>query len=149
MTPIHYPMPNPFYIPQPVVSCLRTTAALAENRNSGRAWPSDPTPAISLNFESTYPVVRMDGETVTAKCLLIATGADYRKLCAQARERFEGAGVYYAATRIEADVCRGTPDVVVVGGGNSAGQAAVFLADQGFHVYRMRPAKHRPATSSG
>jgi thioredoxin reductase (NADPH) len=93
-----------------------------------------PAPVISLNFESVYPVVRMDGETITGKCLLIATGADYRRLASEGREQFEGAGVYYAATKIEADVCRGTPDVVVVGGGNSAGQAAVFLADQGYHV---------------
>lgn len=93
-----------------------------------------PAPVMSLSFDSLYPVVRMDGETVTAKCLLIATGADYRRLCAQNREQFEGLGVYYAATRIEADMCRGMPQVVVVGGGNSAGQAIVFLADQGFRV---------------
>ncbi|MGE5609532.1 MAG: NAD(P)/FAD-dependent oxidoreductase, partial [Bacillota bacterium] len=93
-----------------------------------------PTPAVSLGFESVYPVVRMDGETVTAKCLLIATGADYRRLCARNREQFEGSGVYYAATKIEADVCRGMGQVVVVGAGNSAGQAAVFLAEQGFRV---------------
>lgn len=93
-----------------------------------------PAPAIALDFENLYPLVRMDGETVSAKCLLIASGADYRKLPARNRELFEGAGVYYAATKIEADVCRGSPQVVVVGSGNSAGQAAVFLADQGYRV---------------
>ena len=74
------------------------------------------------------------GETVTAKCLLIATGADYRLLGVEGCERFEGCGVYYAATPNEAQMCRGS-DVVVVGGGNSAGQAAVFLAAQARKVY--------------
>ena len=74
------------------------------------------------------------GETVTAKCLLIATGADYRRLGVEGCERFEGCGVYYAATPIEAQMCRGS-EVVVVGGGNSAGQAAVFLAGQARKVY--------------
>jgi thioredoxin reductase (NADPH) len=66
--------------------------------------------------------------------MLIATGADYRRLDAANREQFEGVGVYYAATRIEADSCRGMEQVIVVGGGNSAGQAVVFLAEQGFRV---------------
>ena len=74
------------------------------------------------------------GETVTTKCLLIATGADYRLLDVEGCEQFEGRGVYYAATPIEAQMCRGS-DVVVVGGGNSAGQAAVFLAGQVRKVY--------------
>src|SRR5262249_30965903 len=63
----------------------------------------------------------------TAKCLLIATGAEYRRLGVEGCERYEGTGVYYAATPNEAQLCRGA-DVVLVGGGNSAGQAAVFLA---------------------
>jgi thioredoxin reductase (NADPH) len=85
-------------------------------------------PATALTFDRAYPVVRLDtGETVVAKCLLIATGADYRRLAAEGCEQFEGCGVYYAATLTEAPLCRGA-EVVVVGGGNSAGQAAVFLA---------------------
>jgi thioredoxin reductase (NADPH) len=64
---------------------------------------------------------------VTAKCLLIATGAEYRRLGVEGCERFEGRGVYYIATPNEAQVCHGAT-VLVVGGGNSAGQAAVFLA---------------------
>ena len=73
-------------------------------------------------------VMHLDGgETVTTKCLLIATGADYRRLDVEGCARFEGKGVYYAATLAEGQMCRGA-QVVVVGGGNSAGQAAVFLA---------------------
>jgi thioredoxin reductase (NADPH) len=82
----------------------------------------------SLTFDHSYPQLHLDGgETVMAKCLLIATGADYRRLPAEGCEQFEGCGVYYAATFNEAQMCKGS-DVVVVGGGNSAGQAAVFLA---------------------
>ena len=92
-------------------------------------------PVIRLSFENVYPVVHLDdGQTVTAKCLLIATGADYRLLEAKGCAEFEGRGVFYAATSTEAQVCRGA-DVVVVGGGNSAGQAAVFLAGQARKVY--------------
>lgn len=88
-----------------------------------------------LTFDHTYPRLRLDGgETVTAKCVLIATGADYRRLTAEGCERFEGCGVYYAATFTEAQMCKGS-DVVVVGGGNSAGQAAVFLSAQSRTVH--------------
>jgi thioredoxin reductase (NADPH) len=88
-----------------------------------------------LTFDDGHPVLHLDGgETVRAKCVLIATGADYRKLGIEGCERFEGCGVYYAATPLEAQMCRGS-EVVVVGGGNSAGQAAVFLAGQVRKVY--------------
>ena len=94
-----------------------------------------PTPVTRLTFDNAYPVLHLDGgETVTAKCLLIATGADYRRLGVEGCEPLEGRGVYYAATPTEAQLCRGA-DVVVVGGGNSAGQAAVFLAGQARKVY--------------
>jgi thioredoxin reductase (NADPH) len=82
----------------------------------------------TLTFEQTYAVLHLDGdEKVTAKCLVIATGADYRLLEAENCAKFEGCGIYYAATPLEAQLCRGS-DVVVVGGGNSAGQAAVYLS---------------------
>jgi len=94
-----------------------------------------PTPVSSLTFENSYPVVHVDGgETVIAKCVLIATGADYRRLTAEGCQAFEGKGVYYAATLTEAPLCHGA-EVVVVGGGNSAGQAAVFLAGVAKKVY--------------
>jgi thioredoxin reductase (NADPH) len=81
-----------------------------------------------LSFENAYSILRLEGgETISAKCLLIATGAVYRRLTDAGCEPFEGRGVYYAATRNEAQMCRDAT-VVVVGGGNSAGQGAVFLA---------------------
>ena len=63
-----------------------------------------------------------------AKTVLIATGAEYRRLDAENRERFEGVGVYYAATALEGQICRNAT-VIVVGSGNSAGQGAMFLSD--------------------
>ncbi len=92
------------------------------------------TPVSGLMFDKTYPVVHLDGgESVTTKCLLIATGVDYRRLTVEGCEQFEGRGVYYAATVTEAQLCRGE-QVLMVGGGNSAGQAAVFLAQHAGRV---------------
>jgi thioredoxin reductase (NADPH) len=67
---------------------------------------------------------------------VIATGAQYRKLPLENLSRFEGAGVYYGATFVEAQLCGGE-EVIVVGGGNSAGQAAVFLAQTAKRVYML------------
>jgi thioredoxin reductase (NADPH) len=93
------------------------------------------TEVIGMSFDNGHTVLRIDGgEKVTARCLLIATGADYRLLSAEGCEQFEGRGVYYAATPMEAQMCQGS-EVVVVGGGNSAGQAAVYLASQVRKVY--------------
>jgi len=94
--------------------------------NKFGAHLSIPTAATRLSFENGYAIIEADGgDAITTKCLLIATGAQDRRLDVKGFERFEGAGVYYAATPAEALLCRGCP-AVVVGGGNSAGQAAVF-----------------------
>src|SRR5262249_57081738 len=68
------------------------------------------------------------GEVISGRTVVIATGARYRRLDVPRLEEFEGGGVYYAATQAEALRCREDP-VVVVGGGNSAGQAAMFLSE--------------------
>jgi len=73
------------------------------------------------------------GHTVQARAVIIATGARYRKPDIANLGRFEGLGVYYGATQVEANLCQGE-DVIVVGGGNSAGQAAVFLSSHGRRV---------------
>jgi thioredoxin reductase (NADPH) len=77
--------------------------------------------------------VLADLSEIPCRAVIVATGARYRRLGVEGLDRFEGCGVYYAATELEARVCGGG-DVVVVGGGNSAGQAAIFLAQQGSHV---------------
>ena len=76
------------------------------------------------------------GDLVRARTVLIATGAEYRRLPLHDLARFEGAGVYYGATQVESQLCRGE-EVIVVGGGNSAGQAAVFLAQTVARVHLL------------
>src|SRR5881392_87909 len=94
---------------------------------------STPAQALSLNYndgEEYRASLQIEGcpATLRAKCVLIATGADYRRLNAEGREEFEGSGLYYAATALEGQLCRGAT-VIVAGGGNSAGQAAMFLSE--------------------
>ena len=74
-----------------------------------------------------YIVEVENGNRIPARTVLIATGAQYRKLPLKNLSQFEGAGVYYGATFVERQLCGGE-EIIVVGGGNSAGQAAVFLA---------------------
>ena len=74
-----------------------------------------------------------DGADIPCRTVVIATGVQYRQLPLDRLDQFEGAGVYYAATDLEARVCAGQP-VTVVGGGNSAGQAAIYLAHGGCNV---------------
>jgi thioredoxin reductase (NADPH) len=74
-----------------------------------------------------YSLMIGDGEHVSARAVVIASGAQYRRLSMENLSKFEGTGVYYWATHLEAQLCSGE-EIVVVGGGNSAGQAAVFLA---------------------
>src|SRR5215831_4159989 len=80
-----------------------------------------------------YEVTLDDGSQLLGRSVVIATGARYRKLGVPEEERFQGVGLYYAATELEARTCKGQ-EVVVVGGGNSAGQAAMFLASRAVRV---------------
>src|ERR1700736_605936 len=94
---------------------------------------STPSQALSLQYNPNdeYPAcLEIEGcsPTLQAKTVLIATGANYRRLDAEGRGQFEGMGVYYAATAFEGQLCRNQA-VVVVGSGNSAGQAAMFLSE--------------------
>jgi len=93
------------------------------------AFLSSPCGAASLREDAGHLVIRLsDGVDVPGRAVIAATGARYRRLDAGRLEQFESRGVYYAATELEARMCAGSP-AVVAGGGNSAGQAALFLAD--------------------
>ncbi len=81
-----------------------------------------------------YAVEVESGARITARTIVIATGAEYRRPALENLPQFEGAGVYYGATFVEAQLCSGE-EVIVIGGGNSAGQAAVFLAGTAKRVY--------------
>src|SRR4051794_21475376 len=93
-----------------------------------------PETAVALGTEDGYHAVGVEGgDTLLGRTVVLATGAAYRRLPVARLDEFEGLGVYYAATQVEAQLCRDDP-VVVVGAGNSAGQAAVFLAEQAGQV---------------
>ena len=94
-----------------------------------------------------YAVEIDGGPRVPARTVIIATGAAYRKPSIENLPQFENAGVYYGATFMEAQLCRGE-EVVVVGGGNSAGQAAVFLAQTAKRVHMLVRAKGLAETMS-
>jgi thioredoxin reductase (NADPH) len=83
-----------------------------------------------------YVVEVENGARIPARTVVIATGAEYRRPPLKNLSRFEGAGVYYGATFVEAQLCGGE-EVIVVGGGNSAGQAAVFLAETTKRVHML------------
>ena len=87
-----------------------------------------PCEVVGLRTESGFHVIVLaDGSEIPTRAVIVASGARYQRLAVKDLDRFEGAGVYYAATDLEARVCNGT-SVMVIGGGNSAGQAALYLA---------------------
>ena len=91
--------------------------------------------AVKLHCEPPLHTVETSPTgTIKARAVVIATGVRYRKLALAELPRFEGVGVYYAATHVEAQLCA-SDEVIVVGGGNSAGQAAVFLASTARRVH--------------
>jgi thioredoxin reductase (NADPH) len=111
---------------------LTARAAIQAQRLGARL--NAPCPVGGLRVEHGFVVVELaDGSEVPARSVIIASGARYQRLAVDQLDRFEGAGVYYAATDMEAREHAGA-GVAVVGGGNSAGQAAIYLAQQGSRV---------------
>jgi thioredoxin reductase (NADPH) len=92
---------------------------------------------VRLHCESRpYRLLLSDGQELRARAIVIASGVQYRKLDLPALARYEGAGVYYCATHLEAQLCQGQ-EVAVVGGANSAGQAAMFLSGVASRVHML------------
>ena len=111
---------------------LTAAAAIQAQRLGARL--NAPCPVAGLRAEHGFFVVQLaDGSEVPSRSVIVASGARYQRLAVDDLERYEGNGVYYAATDLEARQCSGAA-VIVVGGGNSAGQAAIYLAQQGSHV---------------
>ena len=111
---------------------LVTRAAIQAQRLGARL--NSPCEVAGLRTDSAFHIVELaDGSEIPCRTVIVATGARYQRLAVADLDRFEGAGVYYAATDLEARICTGS-DVIVIGGGNSAGQAAIFLAQQGCGV---------------
>jgi thioredoxin reductase (NADPH) len=111
---------------------LASRAAIQAQRLGARL--NAPCEVAGLRVADGFQVIALaDGSEIPTRTVIIASGARYQRLAVDDLERFEGAGVYYAATDLEARICSGLP-VIVVGGGNSAGQAAIYLASQGSRV---------------
>ncbi len=104
--------------------------------------------AIGLDCGGDYNKVNLEGdEAICTRALVIATGASYRKLNLENDEKFEGQGIHYAATPMESKLCH-DEEVAVVGGGNSAGQAAMFLSQTAKHVHLLIRSKTLAASMS-
>ena len=111
-----------------------TQRALLQARKFGVTL-SNPTRVSDIVCEGDFKLLRLsDDKTIEARSVVIATGARYRKLDAPGCAELEGSGVYYGASHTEAVQCSGE-HIIVVGGGNSAGQAAIHLAQHAKHVY--------------
>jgi thioredoxin reductase (NADPH) len=111
-----------------------TARAYAQSQKFG-AQLMITTRAVKLVCNSKqYVIDTDDGSHILARTVIIATGAEYRKLGLDAISKFEGSGIYYGATFVESRLCAGE-EVVVIGGGNAAGQAAAFLAQSAKHVH--------------
>jgi thioredoxin reductase (NADPH) len=97
--------------------------------------------------QQPYELTLENGGLIETRSIVIATGAQYNKPNVENLERFEGQGIYYAATFMEAQLCTGE-EIIVVGGGNSAGQAAAFLAETVQKVYMLVRGKELSETMS-
>ena len=111
---------------------LAARSALQAQRLGARL--NAPCEVVGLRVEGSFHIIALaDGSEIPCRAVIVATGAHYQRLALDNLDRFEDAGVYYAATELETRICADSP-VVVVGGGNSAGQAAIYLSQRNCHV---------------
>jgi thioredoxin reductase (NADPH) len=111
-----------------------TGRAIAQAQKFGAQMMISRGAAAMTCSRKPYGLTIEGGQRLEARAVIIATGAQYRRPALDNLAKFEGTGVYYSATFMEAQLCSGE-EVIVVGGGNSAGQAAVFLAQTAKHVH--------------
>ncbi len=124
---------NYFGFPTGISGSELAQRGLVQAEKFGAQLTAPCTAAALRDAEGLLSIELSDETTVAGRAVIAATGAQYRRLPVARLAEFEGRGVYYAATDLEARICASSP-VVVVGGGNSAGQAAMFLADLGSTV---------------
>ncbi|PZR36292.1 MAG: fused response regulator/thioredoxin-disulfide reductase [Azospira oryzae] len=107
-----------------------------------------PQDAVSISLKDNYKIITLrDGSELNTKSIVITTGVDYRALEATDVDKFTGAGIYYGASTTEAHACRDC-DVYIVGGGNSAGQSAMYLSKYAARVYIVIRKKDLSSTMS-
>jgi len=102
---------------------------------------------VCQHSDAGFAITLSDGSIIRSRAVIIASGVKYRRLALADLAKFEGAGVYYSAAALEGELCRGE-EVIVVGGANSAGQAAVFLAERARHVHVLIRGSGLAATMS-
>jgi thioredoxin reductase (NADPH) len=124
---------NYFGFPTGISGSELAQRGLVQAEKFGAQLTAPCTTAALRDDQGLLTIELSDGTTVAGRAVIAATGARYRRLRVARLAEFEGRGIYYAATDLEARLCAGRP-VGVVGGGNSAGQAAMFLADFGSEV---------------
>lgn len=111
-----------------------THRAITQAKRFGIEFLS-PREVISITTKDNYKILKLDNaEEIRAKSVIVSTGVDYRKLPAEGVEEFTGAGIYYGSSMTEAQACKDR-EVYIVGGGNSAGQAAVYLSNFAKNIY--------------
>ncbi len=111
-----------------------THRAITQAKRFGIEFLS-PKEVVSITTKDNYKILKLDdGEEIRTKSVIVSTGVNYRKLPAEGVEEFTGAGIYYGSSMTEAQACKDR-EVYIVGGGNSAGQAAVYLSNFAKNVY--------------
>ena len=111
-----------------------THRAITQAKRFGIEFLS-PREVTSISTQDNYKILKLDdGEEVRTKSVIVSTGVNYRKLPAEGVDEFTGAGIYYGSSMTEAQACKDR-EVYIVGGGNSAGQAAVYLSNFARNVY--------------
>jgi thioredoxin reductase (NADPH) len=125
---------------------LAGRAQVQAQKFGARLAISRPAVAIARNG-GAYHVTLDGGSSVSARAVVIATGARYRKLDVENYDKYEGGGIHYAATAMEAQLCA-NEEICVVGGGNSAGQAALYLSRHAKHVHMLVRSKGLASTMS-
>jgi thioredoxin reductase (NADPH) len=107
-----------------------------------------PQEVVDISLQDNYKIITLrDGSAINTRSVIITTGVDYRALEAEDVEKFTGAGIYYGASTTEAHACRGC-DVYIVGGGNSAGQSAMYLSNYAKQVFMVIRKKDLSSTMS-
>ncbi len=107
-----------------------------------------PQEVVDISLKDNYKIITLrDGSTINTRSVIITTGVDYRSLEATDVEKFTGAGIYYGASTTEAHACKGC-DVYIVGGGNSAGQSAMYLSNHASNVFIVVRKKDLSSTMS-
>jgi len=126
---------------------LASLAQIQAEKFGARFAVATPVAVVRRNKNQEFEITLSDGKIVRSRTMIVASGATYRKLDVPGYQRFEGRGIHYAATPMEAQLCKGE-EVVVVGGGNSAGQAAVYLSQTVTKVHMLVRSRSLSSTMS-